>query len=103
MRRVFSFTVTVLALTVGAAGAQEICGPLQNAFGPFDYRTAKPEVRALVENAHFDEGVAALRRGLSSKLGGDIDYTLRALLTSADRGRLLANIDHLQAQKKSRT
>ena len=97
MRRVFSFTVTVLALTVGAAGAQEICGPLQNAFGPFDYRTAKPEARALVENAHFDEGVAALRRGLSSKLGGDIDYTLRAF---PNHPRALTSMMNLARREK---
>lgn len=55
-----------------------LCGPLENAFGPFDYRTATPFQKQLVEGAHFTPDVEMLRRGVSSHIGGDIDYTLRA-------------------------
>lgn len=60
------------------ASATGLCGPLENAFGPFDYRTAAPADRKLVEGAHFTPSVEALQRGSTGPLGGDIDYTLRA-------------------------
>lgn len=54
------------------------CGPLANAFGPFDYRTEKGNSLYLVESAHFTPGVEALIAGNTTYIGGDIDYTLRA-------------------------
>ncbi len=60
------------------SSATGICGPLENSFGPFDYRTARSADRALVEGAHFTPPVETLRRGATGTLGGDIDYTLRA-------------------------
>lgn len=54
-----------------------ICGPLENAFGPLDYRTASPAERRLVEGAHFTPSVETLQRGNRGVLGADIDYTLR--------------------------
>jgi tetratricopeptide (TPR) repeat protein len=54
------------------------CGDLQNAFGPFDYRTDRGEHLRLVEGAHFTPLVEALIRGKTSTIGQDIDYTLRA-------------------------
>jgi Tfp pilus assembly protein PilF len=64
-----------------AAQAQGIyaCGPLENAYGPYDYRTATPQQRSTVENFHFTRDVETLRRGASSlRIGADVDYTLRA-------------------------
>lgn len=64
-----------------AADADEItCGPLTNAFGPFDYRDpeARGEPLHLVESAHFTSDIENLIRGNSGTLGGDLDYTLRA-------------------------
>jgi Tfp pilus assembly protein PilF len=60
------------------SSATGLCGPLENAFGPFDYRTAAPANRKLVEGAHFTPSVESLQRGSTGQLGGDIDYTLRA-------------------------
>lgn len=60
------------------SSATGLCGPLENAFGPFDYRTAAPADRKLVEGAHFTPSVESLQRGSTGPLGGDIDYTLRA-------------------------
>ena len=65
----------------GGALAQEsaaTCGPLTNAFGPFDYRTEFGNPKSLVESAHFTPQVEALVKGNAGYLGGDIDYTLRA-------------------------
>lgn len=70
------------------------CGTLRNHFGPFDYRTAPPEQKNLVERFHFTPSVETLRKGNTGYLGGDIGYTLhvfpnhpRALLAMARLGR----------------
>lgn len=53
------------------------CGSLQNAYGPYDYRTDKDKL-SVVEAYHFTPEVASLIRGKSGHIGGDLDYTLRA-------------------------
>lgn len=53
------------------------CGSLQNAYGPFDYRTDKDKLD-IVEAHHFTPEVEALLRGKEGYLGGDLDYVLRA-------------------------
>lgn len=76
---------TLLPLLLGLAGpahAQQAqnCGPIANAYGPFDYRTQRPRL-AIVEEYHFPPHVEALirRQGMSGvAIGGDLDYTLRA-------------------------
>ncbi|HWR81594.1 MAG TPA: hypothetical protein VN303_15505 [Pseudomonas sp.] len=69
----------VIAASPVAAGAGELdCGPLQNHFGPFDYRSSPPEQRRLVEGAHFTPKVESLRGGNTSiTAGGDMNYTLK--------------------------
>jgi tetratricopeptide (TPR) repeat protein len=61
------------------ANAQDMasgCGPLENHYGPFDYRTATN--RSIVENVHFTPKVESLKGGNTSiTAGGDINYTLR--------------------------
>jgi tetratricopeptide (TPR) repeat protein len=59
------------------SGPPTNCGSLQNAYGPFDYRTEKASI-AKVEQFHFTMEVEQLVRGKSGYLGGDLDYTLRA-------------------------
>jgi tetratricopeptide (TPR) repeat protein len=55
------------------------CGALENAFGPFDYRTAPKNQKQLVEGAHFTNEVEQLIRGTTAaEPVGDLDYTLRA-------------------------
>lgn len=51
------------------------CGSLENAYGPFDYRSDKNRL-GIVERFHF--GPEQERVGPRSDHGGDIDYTLRA-------------------------
>ncbi len=67
-------------LWTAASSAQDLtaCGPLQNAYGPYDYRTAGAYEKQLVEGAHFTRNVETLQRGNSGPLGAEIDYTLRA-------------------------
>lgn len=80
MFRLLTIAACALVLTTFNARAFDACGPLKNAFGPYDYR-ARQEFRDklyLVEIAHFTESVQMLQRGNTSSLGGDIDYTLRA-------------------------
>lgn len=55
----------------------QLCGPLPNAYGPYDYRRDRDKLH-IVEVAHFTTEVENLIRGKSATLGGDIDYTLRA-------------------------
>lgn len=55
--------------------AQLGCGSLQNAYGPFDYRTDKDKL-GIVEKYHFGATQENLTKGAG--LGGNIDYTLRA-------------------------
>jgi tetratricopeptide (TPR) repeat protein len=54
-----------------------VCGSLENAYGPFDYRTNKKEL-PVVDHFHFKPQVENLIRGTTGSLGQDIDYTLRA-------------------------
>lgn len=68
-------------LLAGTSLAQEVdggCGALQNAFGPFDDRTARGYNLDVVGSYHFTPPVEALIRGASGTIGGDLDYTLRA-------------------------
>jgi tetratricopeptide (TPR) repeat protein len=56
------------------------CGALDNAYGPFDYTDAadRSDKLPIVEQFHFSADVENLRRGQSSSILGDLDYTLRA-------------------------
>jgi tetratricopeptide (TPR) repeat protein len=77
------WTVIFLFALSGIATAQEDlgvlgCGPLKNAFGPFDYRVAPLDTRDVVESHHFTPEVESLIKGHTGVIGGDIDYTLRA-------------------------
>lgn len=53
------------------------CGNLRNHFGPYDYRTATPDLKRTVENHHFTPKVENLVGGQNSYTpGGDMAYTL---------------------------
>ncbi|GAB3267092.1 hypothetical protein GCM10027296_45500 [Chitinimonas naiadis] len=76
MGRLWQFLVVIGALG-SPAFAYEECGPLANAYGPFDYRTEQDKI-AVVEQYHFTPGVETLKRGATGVIGADLDYTLRA-------------------------
>jgi tetratricopeptide (TPR) repeat protein len=80
-----SWRHSLIALTLVAASscalAQDVgggaCGNLRNGYGPFDFRTQKRQL-GVVEAYHFTPEVETLKEGKSGRIGGDIDYTLRA-------------------------
>lgn len=83
---------TAVPLAHAQAVGPEVCGPLANHYGPFDYRTQRDKL-VIVEQYHFDAGVEALVRGMTTdKIGGDIGYTL---LTSPNHHRALMAIIRL--------
>ena len=89
----------LLLLTAAPVRAMEECGSLDNAYGPYDYWTAKPEQRSIVERHHLTDDVLTLRRGATStRVGGDIDYTLRAF---PNHPRALAAMAELGFRTKS--
>nr|WP_315247525.1 ABC transporter permease [uncultured Albidiferax sp.] len=61
-----------------AQSGESACGPLQNGYGPYDYRTDKGSTLSLVEGAHFTPSVEMLLKANAGYIGGDLDYTLRA-------------------------
>ncbi len=69
-------TLLILSSMASFAMAQaSVCGNLQNHFGPFDYRTASPRDKNMVERAHFTSKVETLRGGnTSATAGGDLSY-----------------------------
>lgn len=91
MTRAGAFFVFAFAIVCGvdSVWAQEglvdyECGDLANGYGPFDYRVASRDSKALVEGPHFNRDVENLKgykafrlEGVRGNPGGDIDYTLR--------------------------
>jgi tetratricopeptide (TPR) repeat protein len=95
--RGISTGLLALAATAASAGAvaqQMDCGnPFDKVSnGPYDYRTAAADKKAMVEGRHFNADVRMMRRGSTTKnLAGDIAYTLNvfpnhpeALMTMAE-------------------
>ena len=67
------------AMPAYAQSGYSACGSLTNGYGPYDYRTDGDKL-PIVTGAHFTDVVEALIRGTTStRPGGDIDYTLRAI------------------------
>lgn len=79
-----SRTVCVLLCTFTSVGQvlgetnDFVCGSLQNAYGPYDFRFDKSKL-PIVEGAHLTPDVVNLVKGSTGKIGGDLDYTLRAI------------------------
>lgn len=79
------FCILIVQLTMpDQLWAQEVpgCGSLNppRQFGPHDYRNAARENITIVTGRHFTPEVEALVRGnTTTRPGGDIDYTLRAI------------------------
>lgn len=88
--------------TVGAAVEDIECGSLENAFGPFDYRTATAFNKKLVEGPHFVDQNAAVMQGKLNARGNhvmdDLHYTLRVFPNH--HGALMA-IDRLGRMTKT--
>ena len=89
----------LLAIALAAAGAatsaraEDRCGDLRNAVGPWDYRTASAKERDLIGRFHFHKQTESLTGESVVGIAGDISYTLRvfpnhprALMAMADLG-----------------
>jgi tetratricopeptide (TPR) repeat protein len=96
-----------LALAAEPAAANELprvavtppgCGEPYNLYGPFDYRTAQPSQRHIVEIAHFPSGVENLTGGGTGSLGHDIGYTLAVF---PNHPRAILAMERLAAKQKS--
>jgi tetratricopeptide (TPR) repeat protein len=90
------------AVLAGSAHAQHlgpaVCGGLENAYGPYDYRTDLDKL-GIVERFHFGADVESLRAGMTThKIGGDISYTLRAF---PNHHRALHSIARLALKEKT--
>lgn len=92
--------VAVLAISLTpAAQSAEYCGDLKNAFGPFDYRNTEDRKNLpIVERAHFTSEVERLVKGNTGRIGGDLDYTLRAF---PNHHRALAALANLALRDKN--
>jgi tetratricopeptide (TPR) repeat protein len=88
----------LLAGSVQAAG--QYCGELKNAYGPFDYRHRAEfaDNFHLVESAHFTSDVELGVKGATGQIGGDLDYTLRAI---PNHQRALTTLVQLATKNKA--
>lgn len=93
MRAMLAISMLWAVPGASAAPAEERCGSLINAIGPWDYRTASPTRRDLIERFHFKRETETLQGESVVGIAGDLAYTLRvfpnhprALLAMADLG-----------------
>ena len=101
MKIILTFVIATLA--TGTAPAQHVqklnyCGELKNHFGPLDYRQRGKVNLEIVEDAHFTPEVEAGSKGRADYLGGDLDYTLRAI---PNHVRALATMAKVGIRNKS--
>jgi tetratricopeptide (TPR) repeat protein len=98
--RIIAFS-GILALTlcgVVHAQAETNCGPLENHYGPFDYRTANAQQRSIVEDRHFDARIENLLPGSTNPWADDISYTLRVF---PNHHRALVTMQRLAEREKT--
>ncbi|NML60328.1 tetratricopeptide repeat protein [Massilia sp. RP-1-19] len=89
----------LLIATAGAAQAAPYCGELDNAYGPFDYRTRADKLN-VVETYHFtDEVKHGIGRSYTS-IGSNLDYTLRAFPNHAPALAVMAKTGLLKKKYK---
>jgi Tfp pilus assembly protein PilF len=76
-RILIAAAVALAGIAPVAQAAFEVCGALENSYGPYDYRTQRDKL-AIVEKFHLTQSVLMLDRRRMANLGGNLDYTLRA-------------------------
>lgn len=96
-------TVAVASFLFAAVAAQaqdaQTCGTLVNNYGPFDYRTAPPHVRDIVERIHFTPPIENLMKGgRDNPFGDDLAYTLRVF---PNHHRALISLMRLAEREKT--
>lgn len=100
-----SFTLSLSMLGSGALAQSEQsmndalnpCGPIANAYGPFDYRTQR-SLLVIVDQYHFTPLVENLIKPMFQFFGPDLDYTLRA---SPNHHRALITLSRLSMREKT--
>lgn len=102
-RAALALAVSLAALPAAAqilrpALAPAGCGETHNTYGPFDYRTAQPQQRYIVEIAHFTHGVETLTKGATGPFGKDIGYTLAVF---PNHPRAIQTVERLAEKEKS--
>jgi tetratricopeptide (TPR) repeat protein len=80
------------------AQAVSNCGPLENHYGPFDYRTANAQQKSIVENRHFDTRIENLLPGSTNPWADDISYTLRVF---PNHHRALVTMQRIAEREKT--
>lgn len=95
-----SIALIVLVACGDLHATENYCGDLQNAYGPFDYRRRADFTDSfrLIEGAHFTADVENGVRGHTATIGGDLDYTLRAI---PNHHRALASLTRLALRDKA--
>ncbi len=94
---ILSAVTAILALAGNAQAASGYCGDFTGHYGPFDYRKRSEFNLEIVERFHYTEQVANGVSGESGYLGGDLDYTLRAVPNHA---RALATLAMVASRSK---
>lgn len=93
-----SLSMAQSVLAAKPAPAPPGCGEIFNSYGPFDYRSAHPSQRTIVESVHFTPGVENLTRGTTGPFGHDIGYTLAVFPNHA---RAISAMERLAARQKA--
>jgi len=91
----------LLLVAAFAAQAQDAqtCGTLANNYGPFDYRTAHPQQKNIVESVHFTPPIENLTKGgRDNPFGDDLAYTLRVF---PNHHRALISLQRLADREKT--
>lgn len=89
----------LVAIHQNTLAQESICGSLRNHFGPFDYRTARPDDIQNVESNHFTPRVENLIGGNKTVTpGGDMAYTLHVF---PNHPRALMSLIKFAERKKS--
>jgi hypothetical protein len=78
--------------------ANNYCGDLPNHYGPYDFRDRASGKMEIVEGAHFTSDVENGIKGATGLIGGDLDYTLRAI---PNHHRALTTIGNISIRDKT--
>jgi len=100
LMRVIACSSLLMLPFCGVANAQAAmnCGPFENNYGPFDYRTATAGQHSIVENRHFDMRIENLLPGSTNPWADDISYTLRVF---PNHHRALVTMQRLAEREKT--
>ena len=89
----------LLIAAAGAVQAAPYCGELDNAYGPFDYRTRADKLK-VVETYHFTDEVKRGSGGSNTFIGSNLDYVLRAFPNHAPALAVMARAGQLKKKYK---